>query len=237
MTMMRASVVSLVGVGLSTWGCGSDPRVPPDQPDVNQPDASVPDASPPDAGEPDASQPDGPGPIASQPLPVTISEHYIPGGYMGDGASSPTTIMISLTNCRQPRPRDATGDCYRTTYMPAAQGWAGIYWQYPERNWGTSPGKLIEAGATKVTFYAAGLNGGEVLEFLAGGIDDPRFPYRDSFKVTKKLTLTTTLTRYEIDISGRTYDPGVIGAFAWTFDTRGSRAPMEFYLDTIRWEK
>ena len=51
------------------------------------------------------------------------------------------------------------------------------------------------------------------------------------------LALTTTLTRYEIDISGRTYDSGVIGAFAWTFDTHGSPAPMEFYLDTIRWEK
>ena len=223
MTMLRTSIASfIIALGLPSWGCGSDPRVPPDQPDANQPDTN---------------QPDAPGPITSQPLPVMVSDYYIPGGFMGDGVSSATAITISLTNCREPRPSGAEGDCYRTTYTPGALGWAGVYWQYPERNWGTSPGKLIEAGASRVTFYAAGLSGGETLEFLVGGIDDPHLPYRDSFKVTKKLTLTTALTRYEIDISGRTYGSGVIGAFAWTFDTHGSRAPMEFDLDTIRWEK
>ena len=223
MTMMRTSMVFLViGVGLLSGGCGSDPRVPPDQPDTGQPDASV---------------PDGPGPITAQPLPVTVSDYYIPGGYMGDGSLPGTAITISLMNCKQPRPSGASGDCYRTTYTPGSLGWAGVYWQYPERNWGASPGKRIEAGASKVTFYAAGLNGGETLDFLAGGIDDVHLLYRDAFKVTKHVTLTTTLTHYEIDISGRTYDAGVIGAFAWTFDTHGSRTPMEFYLDTIRWEK
>jgi hypothetical protein len=227
MTMMRAPMVSFViGLGVLSWGCGSDPRVPPDQPDPGQPDASL----------PDGNQPDGPGPITSQ-LPVTVSDYYIPGGFMGDGVTSSTAVTISLTNCKQPRPSGATGDCYRITYTPGALLWAGVYWQYPERNWGTSPGKRIEAGASKVTFYAAGLHGGEVFDFIAGGIDDVHLAYRDSFKVTKRVTLTTALTRYEIDISGRMYDAGVIGAFAWTFDTHGSPAPIEFYLDTIRWEK
>jgi hypothetical protein len=90
--------------------------------------------------------------------------------------------------------------------------WGGVYWQYPVNNWGPLPGKNIEPGATRVTFYAAGNKGGEVVDFLAGGIVGgpcPDFP-----AVHLIVSLTTTMTQYSIDLSGITYT-SVIGAFAW----------------------
>lgn len=187
----------------------------------------------PDAGDTPDTPHDGP-----QTLPFTVSDYFAPSGYMGDGATTPTALVVQTTDCKQPRPSTAAGDCYRVTYTPAAQRWAGMYWQYPENNWGTSPGKLVETGASRVTFYAAGAIGGEVLQFLAGGENDARLPYHDEFKAMTTITLTPVLTQYQIDIAGRTYESGVLGAFAWTFAApEGSRTPLELYLDTIRWEK
>ena len=200
-----------------------------DQPAMPPPDgSSAPDAG----GAPDAPQ------AGPQALPMTVSDYFAPSGFMGDGGESPTALVVQLMNCKQPRPSTAAGDCYHVTYTPATLNWAGVYWQYPENNWGAMPGKQVEAGATKVTFYAAGKTGGEKLQFLAGGEDDANLPHHDGFKATTMITLTTTLTQYQIDLSGGTYDTGVLGAFAWTFaEPQGSRAPLEFYLDTIRWEK
>jgi hypothetical protein len=176
--------------------------------------------------------------LDSQALPLTISDYFAPSGYMGDGAVSSTAIVMKTMGCKEPRPSGAAGDCYHVTYTPGTMGWAGVYWQYPENNWGANPGKNVAAGATKVTFYAAGTSGSEVLDFIAGGEGDTSLPYRDSFKAMKTVALTTTLTSYQIDISGRAYDDGVLGAFAWAVAAPvGSRSPIEFYLDTIRWEQ
>lgn len=169
---------------------------------------------------------------------VTAPDYFAPSGYMGDGKISSTAIVMKTMACKEPRPAGAAGDCYHVTYTPGSMGWAGVYWQYPENNWGANPGKRVEAGATNVTFYAAGTSGGEVIQFIVGGEADMALPYRDSFKMTKAITLTTALTPYQIDLSGRTYDSGVLGAFAWTIKPPpGSRSPIAFYLDTIRWEK
>jgi hypothetical protein len=157
---------------------------------------------------------------------------------MGDGQTSPTAIVMNSSACKQPRAAGAVGDCYRVTFMPGALGWAGVYWQYPENNWGASPGKRVEAGANRVTFYAAGAAGGEALQLLVGGESNAKLPYQDSFKVMSTVMLTTALMPYQIDISGRNYDSGVLGAFGWTLVApTGANAPIVFYLDSIRWEK
>jgi hypothetical protein len=192
----------------------------------------------PDGGDPGNGPPDAGPPSTTLTLPVTISDYFVPGGYMGDGELSPAAITVQTATCRQPRPPSASGDCYLFTYHPGSRAWAGIYWQYPEKNWGANPGKQIEAGATKVTFYAAGTTGHEVLQFIAGGENDMHLPCHDSFTAMTSVALTTTLTQYQINLAGRTYESGVLGAFAWSLGvTPGSTSPVEFYLDTIRWEK
>lgn len=193
----------------------------------------------PDAGGPGNGPPPdaAPEPTALK-LPVTISDYFVPGGYMGDGEVSPTAITVQTTACSQPRPAMAAGDCYWFTYTPGARAWAGVYWQYPEKNWGADPGKQIEPGATRVTFHAAGATGREVIQFIAGGVNDMNLPYRDGFMATKTIALTTTLTQYQIDITAKSYGSGVLGAFAWSVGVPpDSTDPVEFYLDTIQWQK
>ena len=171
-------------------------------------------------------------------LPVAISDYFTPSGYMGDGATSTTAITVQTMPCKQPRPPAAAGDCYHVTYKPGGAAWAGVYWQYPENNWGAIPGKQVESGATKVTFYAAGATGHEIIQFIAGGEKDMALPYRDSFTAANTVALSTTSVQYQISLIGKTYESGVLGAFAWTVSVpRGTTTPVEFYLDTIRWEK
>src|SRR5439155_18521426 len=146
---------------------------PPDDAGVDQPDTSPP---PVDAGPPIL-------------LPFYVSDHYVPSGFMGAGQPAMAGIKLSTaqTDCKAPRPTGAGGDCYAgswtITLATGGSSWAGVYWQSPANNWGKLPGKPIAAGATKVSFYAAGKVGGETLQFLAGGINtsgsDPSLIYSD----------------------------------------------------------
>src|SRR4051812_9792574 len=82
-------------------GCGSDPAT----------------TSTPDSGTPATA--------AAASLPLTLSDVFAPSGYMGDGAT-PGGIVVDTTACLTPRPAGAVGDCYKVTYTPGAQGWAGV---------------------------------------------------------------------------------------------------------------
>ena len=206
------TIGALAGLSAGLSGCGSD-KTPGNTPDG------------------------GNQVVTSAPLPLTLSDVFAPSGYMGDGAT-PGAIQVDTTACKTPRPAGAVGDCYKVTYTPGTLGWAGVYWQYPANNWGASPGKQIEAGATKVAFYAAGAAGGELVQFLAGGENDGTLPYHDAFKVTQNQTLTSALAPYNVDLTGHTYDSGVLGGFAWLVTAPlGSTAPIVFYLDAITWQK
>jgi len=68
---------------------------------------------------------------------------------------------------------------------------------------------------------------------MVGGVSDENHPYADTFARTLSPDLTTTLTRYEIDLSGAEYDPGVLGGFGWVIFTS---EPGELFIDDIRWE-
>ncbi len=212
---MHRTTLGLVAIAMLAGGgsgCGSDPA-----------------ATSPDSGTMPAT--------TSAALPLTVSDVFAPSGYMGDGAT-PGGIVVDTTTCLTPRPAGAVGDCYKVTYTPGTQGWAGVYWQYPANNWGASPGKLITAGATKVAFYAAGAAGGEALQFVVGGENDGTLPYHDAFKVTQNQTLTAALAPYSVDLGGHAYDTGVLGGFAWLATAPvGSVAPIVFYLDSITWQK
>ena len=223
-TRWRWMALAMIGLALPASGCGADPSSAP----------SMPGGGMPDGGEPGAPPPGN----TAVSLPFTVSDYFFPSGFMGDGQTSPTAVVVSSTACQRPRPTGAVGDCYRVTFTPGDLGWAGVYWQYPENNWGASPGKPVEAGASRVTFYAAGAAGGEMLQLLIGGESNAKLPYQDSFKATSMITLTTTPMLYEVDISGRNYDSGVLGAFGWTLIApTGAKAPIVFFLDSIRWEK
>ncbi len=177
--------------------------------------------------------------------PFVVDSYFVPTGYMGDGVH-PGAINVETSGCKLPRPQGARGNCYRITYRPLPPttpgnpAWAGVYWLSPQDNWGQKPGRKIQPGAAKVTFYAAGATGTESVAFRAGGVGDPMLPYQDAFRVEQSFTLSTTMSPYFLDLSGQTYDT-VIGGFAWivtTYDAASWAAgapPIVFYLDDIEW--
>src|SRR5438046_10595433 len=109
--VQRTSCGIAVTVAMATVNCHSE------QPAMPAPDASnAPDA----AGAPDAPH------AGPQALPLTVSDYFAPSGFMGDGESSPTALVVELMNCTQPRPSTAAGGCDHVTYPTAALIWAGV---------------------------------------------------------------------------------------------------------------
>ena len=143
---------------------------------------------------------------------------------MGDG-ETPGGIEVSACDTRA---EGAVGACHGFTWTPGELGWAGIYWQHPDGNWGAADGLSVPAGATRVAFQAWGAQGGERVRF-AVGIEAP-----DGFmRETMTLTLESEPTEYAIALDEITYTT-VVGGFAWFADT--SEEAVVFYVDDIRWE-
>jgi hypothetical protein len=158
-----------------------------------------------------------------------VDDYFYPSGWMGDGEKGTQSIELNdkwKENCHS----DPT--CVRVVYRPGAKGWAGVYWQYPDSNWGDKPGRRIE-GATRVVFWARGERGGELVEFKTGGISDPDKRYHDSFeKILGTVKLSTDWQRFEIDLNGADMN-SVLGAFAWSANRNGNPQGLTFYIDDI----
>jgi hypothetical protein len=115
--------------------------------------------------------------------------------------------------------------------------WVGALWLNAECNWGTKLPTPVKEGATKITFWAWGAEGGEVVDFTAGGVGTLDTPYADSFLVKQSgVTLTTTPTKYELALTGYTYAGGVINAFVWSAEFDELVSGWTIYVDGIRWE-
>lgn len=158
--------------------------------------------------------------------PVSIREYFIPSGFMGD------TDQIALNddwtnNCHTPP------TCVRAQYSPKFappdQGWAGVYWQYPENNWGEQEGRKIK-GARKLVFWARGEMGGEIIKFGTGGNHKQ---FSDSLdKPLGKVTLSSQWQEFQIDLDAAN-TISVIGAFYWSAARDGNAKGAIFYLDDI----
>lgn len=164
-----------------------------------------------------------------------LETRYAPTGWMGDigkpGGKSPLAVTKEAAQIE-----GKTVSATRIEYQQSSgSGWAGIYWQYPETNWGDKPG-LNLTGAKKISFYAKGERGGEIVKFISGGIDTPGKMFRDSFKRSEGDTvLTNTWKRYEIDLSGEDLS-SVIGAFAWVSVGGFDKGRLVTYLANIKIE-
>jgi hypothetical protein len=141
-------------------------------------------------------------------LPFYLETQFIPSGWMGDGEQRTTFISLSSVKV------DFNGTEKVVTkfeYRPGPKGWGGIYWQYPDGNWGDQPGKSL-IGAKEIAFWARGENGGEIVEFKAGGVSGKR--YEDTFDVSLgKVELSKDWQEFAINLSNQDLS-NVIGAFA-----------------------
>jgi hypothetical protein len=203
---MRISALCVVC--LASAGCGS---------------GEFPDAI--DAGTPTGGGDSGGG-AAPTVLPFAVDDWYGPSGYMGDG-ESPGSIADAMT-CIDDRPASWIGNCHRYTWTPGAAMWAGVYWQYPDGNWGDLPGLEVPAGATKISFRAWGATGNEKVDFMVGMMAV------DGFEVKQEaVALTTQPTQYSLTLGSAAY-ARVVGGFGWV--AKDSTTPVTFSIDDIRWE-
>jgi len=167
--------------------------------------------------------------------PVDITKVFVASGFMGDGEKGKQYVQVRPVAGERPRPGDDDGLTIKITYQAGAVGWAGVYWQAPAGNWGDQPGKSVRA-ATKLTFWAAGLKGGEIVEFKSGGISASGKKYKDSYEATLgSVGLTKDWKRYEISLAGKNL-ASVIGGFAWVATADANPGGLTFYLDNVRFE-
>lgn len=123
----------------------------------------------------------------------------------------------------------------------------------PQPNFGTEANAGIDlTGATALTFWARGKQGGEIVEFFVGGVGwdsdtgavrnpcTPNVPgpcpYPDSTKAIKiTRTLTNQWQQFRIDLTNVSLNY-VLGGFGWGVNGAVNTGGAEFYLDDIQYE-
>ncbi len=156
--------------------------------------------------------------------------HYIPSGWMGDYGD------VKMVDESTDNPHSGT-TCIKFNYTAKkaqGQGWAGVYWQNPPNNWGSKKGGFDLTGMTKLTFWARGAKGGEVIQkFVVGGI---KGQYPDSATIEMgPVELTDTWRQYTINLAGKDLSY-VSGGFAWVSTSDLNPQGCEFYVDDVKFE-
>lgn len=164
-------------------------------------------------------------------LPFTVygddadGSPYAPSGYMGN-----VSVIRMTLDC--PETPHAGKTCAKVEYAANAD-WGGVLWQSPPNDWnGEQPGGLDLTGATELEFWVRGAEGGEVVDFVLGVLDDKQ-PYRDSAKAELKgIRLTNQWQKLRIPLDGRDLSR-IKTPFGWSLAGQGK--PVVFYLDDIRY--
>jgi len=164
--------------------------------------------------------------------------HFVPSGYMGD------TNDIQMDDQFKQNPHSGK-TCIRVAYSAKGKGpnnrpvkWAGVYWQQPPNNWGTSSewkGRGYDlSGYVSLAFWARSEEEC-VVEFKVGGINGL---YGDSLRQAKgvRVKLGPTWQRYQISLKGANLKH-IIGGFCWVTNWEDNPGGVTFLLDDIRFEK
>ncbi|MFA5092518.1 MAG: hypothetical protein WC543_01040 [Candidatus Omnitrophota bacterium] len=156
--------------------------------------------------------------------------HYIPSGWMGD------TGDIKMNDQCADNPHSGTTSIQfvYTAKKSQNQGWSGVNWQNPSNNWGNKKGGFDLTGMTKLTFWARGAKGGEVLQKVTvGGI---KGTYPDTLLVEMgPITLTSDWKQYTVNLVGKDLSY-VNGAFGWATNADLNPDGATFYMDDIKFE-
>lgn len=125
--------------------------------------------------------------------------------------------------------------CIRVEYFPGPEGVAGIAFRSD---------KGLDLGtATKVTFYAMGLDGGEVVKFKAAGkkVDKKGVPDAEIFnnvnfdKTTEDVTLTKNWKKLEIDVSKEDLS-GITHPFGLEISKEKNKPGSVVFLKGVKYE-
>lgn len=158
-------------------------------------------------------------------------DHYFASGWMGDYGD------IGIDEGYTGNPHSGK-TCLEITYSAKRSqnaGWIGVYWQNPPNNWGDEMGGYDLTGYKKLTFWAKGKNGGEVItEFKIGGMGGT---YSDSDSASiGPVTLTNEWKEYTIDLEG--IDLSCIsGGFCFSASYNENPLGFTIYIDDVKFEK
>jgi len=184
------------------------------------------DDTPPQPAQP--TQPAQPVQKAFSPFVIygddVSSVPYAPTGWMGNKGA------IDFNDRCTESPHSGQ-TCAKVEYKADAD-WGGIVWQNPQNDWGDKPGGFNLTGATKITFWARGRDGGEKVEFYFGVIKSEK-PFSDSDTGRIAVVLTKDWRQYTIDLTGKNLTRIKTG-FGWSLAGQGK--PVAFYLDDIQYE-
>ena len=171
--------------------------------------------------------------VVLEPTTIDVIANFAYDGWMGDAEiHGKGAITLDDTWLENPHSPPA---CIKISYRPGPAGWAGLYFLTREDNWGGYSG-LDLTGYTKLSWYAKGETGNEVVLFKAGGIDVSGKKYRDSFGSSLgNVKLEKEWARYEMDLSNKDLS-SVIGGFAFAVTKIGNPNGLTFYIDSITYE-
>ncbi|MDR2426617.1 MAG: hypothetical protein LBD46_05505 [Endomicrobium sp.] len=161
---------------------------------------------------------------------VGIKEnHYSPYGMMGDISS----LTIEQSSNENPH---SGKTCIKVIYDPKGKsGWSGMYWTEPANNWGDKGFGFNLTGAERISFWARGEEGGEIISnFIMGGVQGKQYEDSDS-RAIGPIELTSEWKQYfiyleEADLSN------IIGGFCFTITKSNNAMGAIFYLDDIVYE-
>ena len=167
--------------------------------------------------------------VTNPPFAVrNLDDLFYPDGFMGDFSS----IQLDYHSTVNPYEGES---CIKIGYSAnGSKGWAGIYWLYPNNNWGKQATGRNLVGASKLTFYARGEHGGEKAEFKIGGVTGK---YEDSINPPKAISVVLTDTWQEYIINLNDLDlSNVFGGFCWVTNSAQNPKGCIIYLDMIEYK-
>ncbi|MBN3040775.1 MAG: hypothetical protein JW867_06570 [Candidatus Omnitrophica bacterium] len=162
--------------------------------------------------------------------------HFIPSGWMGD-------VNDMKFNDQETKEKAGGTTSIKITYTAKKsqnQGWAGIYWQSSQNNWGSKDSGFDLSDFNKLVFMAKGEKDGEVLTTVkVGGIttngttgEPVEFP--DTLNVEiGPIRLTSDWKEYSINLVDKDLT-NVNGGLAIIFNADHTGVEQTVYLDEIR---
>ena len=164
---------------------------------------------------------------------LDVLRYFIPSGWFDDGEDPERRYLQFDPACKEKPHSEPI--CAKITYTPGPEGSAGIYWQNKPDNWGMAPGNdYSKRGFTKLTFWAKGDEGGELIQFISGGIQEKGMPFKDSYESTSGfIPLGKEWKQYTIDLT-RMSLKSVIGGFC--FSAPASSSTIVFFIDDVYFE-
>ena len=178
--------------------------------------------------------------------------HYIPSGWMGDfgdiklnpgwskGVKKPAKLLTKQEKASMKKKKGGKKNadtCIQIKYSAERKqgaGWAGIYWQHPANNWGDKRGGYDLSKYSKLTFFAKGSSGGEVIDkFFIGGITGQTEEGDSDEASISPVELTKDWKRYTIDLAGLDLSH-IIGGFGFAANSDANPDGFVIYVDEVK---